>query len=233
MLSFHGKQETKDFYLARVKAHRIADRIIQGTGWKEQDDGVFRGCAVGCSLENYDHSKYPVELGLPEWLARLEDRIFEELPKDEAMEWPEKFLSAIPVGVDVENVRHHLAIKRMNRLILLQKKSLNKYGEELKNVILQVITSIEIVKKCHEAELGKNYCDWSAAEFKSLSAANSAADSDAWSAAESAASAANSAHSADSNSDAWSALSAAWAAADSATFQQEASDLLELLSECK
>ena len=61
----------KEKYLSRVVAHRKADNIIQGLGWEEG-----RGCAVGCTLENYDHWRYPIELGLPEWLAHLEDRIF-------------------------------------------------------------------------------------------------------------------------------------------------------------
>jgi hypothetical protein len=72
MLSFHGKQEIKDKYLNRVIKHRELDNIIQGIGWENG-----KGCAVGCTLENYNHSRYPMELGLPEWLARLEDKIFE------------------------------------------------------------------------------------------------------------------------------------------------------------
>ena len=80
MLSFHNDPAIKAKYLDRVKAHAKADRLIQGTGWKGG-----KGCAVGCTLEAYDHSLYPIELGLPEWLARLEDRIFEGLPKAEAM----------------------------------------------------------------------------------------------------------------------------------------------------
>jgi len=78
LLRFHGSQEIKDKYLNRLKEHKKLDHIIQGTLWKNGKD-----CAVGCTLENYDHSKYPIELGIPEWLDRVEDKIFEGLSNKE------------------------------------------------------------------------------------------------------------------------------------------------------
>jgi hypothetical protein len=99
MTSFHNDPTIKEKYLARVRMHRAADNLIQGTGWE-----YGKGCAVGCTLENYSHSRYPIELGLPEWLAFLEDHIFEALSTDDAMAWPEAFLSAIPVGVSERNM---------------------------------------------------------------------------------------------------------------------------------
>lgn len=115
MLSFHNDQEIKEKYLNRVIKHRELDNLIQGTGWENG-----KGCAVGCTLENYDHSRYPIELGLPEWLARLEDRIFEGLPRKEAILWPERFLESIPVGINLEKIKHMLAIKRLDNLIIIQ-----------------------------------------------------------------------------------------------------------------
>lgn len=66
MLSFHNDIAVKQKYLDRVMAHQKADNIIRGTGWSNG-----KGCAVGCTLENYDHSRYPIELGVPEWLAKI------------------------------------------------------------------------------------------------------------------------------------------------------------------
>ena len=100
LLSFHNDESIKKKYIDRVKAHREADNIIQGTGWESG-----KGCAVGCTLENYNHSQYPIELGIPEWLARLEDEIFEGLSSEEAMDWPLLFLEAIPVGVELEQIK--------------------------------------------------------------------------------------------------------------------------------
>ena len=64
MIAFHGDPATKEKYIARVRAHREADRLVQGEIW----DGD-KGCAVGCTLESYEHERYPVELGVPEELA--------------------------------------------------------------------------------------------------------------------------------------------------------------------
>lgn len=100
MLAFHNDPAIKAKYLARVEGHIKADNLIRGTGW----DG-FRGCAVGCTLENYDHSQYPIELGIPEWLARVEDGIFEGMSDQKSRTWPKDFLDAIKSGADLEKAK--------------------------------------------------------------------------------------------------------------------------------
>jgi hypothetical protein len=80
MLSFNNDPSIKSALIFRMDAHSAADEIIKGTGWENG-----KGCFIGCSLNNYDHSQWPIELGLPEWLARLCDSIFEGLPNGEAM----------------------------------------------------------------------------------------------------------------------------------------------------
>lgn len=99
LIAFHGEPGIKDRYLARVRLHREADRLVRGRGWEGG-----RGCAVGCTLESYDHSRYPIELGIPVELAHLEDRIFENLPHAEALQWPERFLDAATPGADLSRV---------------------------------------------------------------------------------------------------------------------------------
>ncbi len=98
--AFFNKPAIKTKYLNRVQAHQKADQLVQGYGYWQ--DG--KGCAVGCTLHSDDHSAYERELGIPQSLAHLEDRIFEGLPKAEARLWPEKFLAAIPVGADLSGV---------------------------------------------------------------------------------------------------------------------------------
>lgn len=100
MKTFHNDPAVKQKYIDRIKAHREADHLIQGISW---DNG--KGCAVGCTLENYDHKQYEIELGIPECLAHLEDHIFENLPKCDAMNWPEQFLEAIPLGINETECR--------------------------------------------------------------------------------------------------------------------------------
>ena len=197
--AYHGDPAIKAKYLSRVRAHAAADALTQGVGWEGG-----KGCAIGCTLEAYDHSRYPIELGMPEWLARLEDAIFEGLPHAEAMTWPESFLEAIHPGADLESVRHKLALRRINRLIAMQEGNAGKHGEAIDAVIAQTVAALQQVRRCHEAETGGDVCEMSAA----------------WS-AESAESAARSARSAARSAE--SAESAAW--------KQEAADLLELLRE--
>lgn len=99
MLAYHGEQTIKDKYIGRVRMHRLADELIRGIGW----NGT-RGCAVGCTLEKYDHIAYETELGIPRGLARLEDGLFESMPIDLALQWPERFLAAIRPGADLSLV---------------------------------------------------------------------------------------------------------------------------------
>src|ERR1700721_582501 len=102
MIAFHGKQEIKDKYVDRVRQHRALDHLVQGTGWKSNGD--TKGCAVGCTLESYDHACYPIELGVPLQLAHLEDQLFELQTPQDAQLWPERFLLAIRAGADLSRV---------------------------------------------------------------------------------------------------------------------------------
>jgi len=97
--AYHGNAAIKAKYIARMKAHIAADELIQGTGFENG-----KGCAVGCTLDNYDHGRYPIELDAPEVLAYLQDAIFEGLPSDEAKAFPLAFLEAIKEGADLSLV---------------------------------------------------------------------------------------------------------------------------------
>lgn len=99
LIAFHGSLAIKEKYLARIRAHVAADELIHGTGWK---DG--KGCAVGCTLNVYNHVAYEEELGIPMVLAYLEDNLFESMTNGESKTWPERFLQAIPVGADLSLV---------------------------------------------------------------------------------------------------------------------------------
>ena len=105
VLAFHGQQQIKDQYLARVRAHREADELVSGTGWEQ--NGKVRGCAVGCTFDAYDHARGPVEIGYPVDLMLLEDAIFEGLAQandGEHLSFPEAFLDAAAPGADLSTV---------------------------------------------------------------------------------------------------------------------------------
>ncbi len=203
LISYKGSIKLKKDFVREVGKHRKADMLVQGTYGSE--NGHWKGCAVACSLrslailnkeelvnEYNQHVQYETKLGLPEWLARLEDTIFEGLPKEDAMKWPEQFAKAIPVGVNLEPVKWKITIfilkENIERVLTL------KIEDSLKE---QVVKAIQGVLKLNEDAIETGTWNEGAAE-SAWSAAWSA-----WSASESARSAAWSAESA--RSAAWSA----------------------------
>jgi hypothetical protein len=101
MQAFHNDKKIKQKYINRVKNHIKMDNLIRGKGWTIEG----KGCAVGCTLETYDHSRYPIELGIPTWLAYLEDRLFENMSFEKSKTWPLVFLQAIKPGANLEQVK--------------------------------------------------------------------------------------------------------------------------------
>jgi hypothetical protein len=195
MTSFHNDPTIKEKYLARVRMHRAADNLIQGTGWE-----YGKGCAVGCTLENYSHSRYPIELGLPEWLAFLEDHIFEALSTDDAMAWPEAFLSAIPVGVSERNMD---ILRDQFQIFWLTRQKTQIDQDKYPHVVTAIDGTIALLDAAIAGEEPERAA-WSAAE----SAARNAAARVAWSESAAESAARNVAR------NAWSAArSAAWSAA--------------------
>ena len=111
---------TKKVFLKELEWHRKQDKFIQKyygrsvSIRKVEETNPFKGCAVGCSLNSIarilgdpsiptsNYSKYEEYLGVPIWLAELEEDIFECLPPAEAKNWPLTLTRAIPEGVDLE-----------------------------------------------------------------------------------------------------------------------------------
>jgi hypothetical protein len=56
-------------------------------------------------VTNYDHLRYPAELGFPEWLGHVEDELFEGMSVEKSRTWPFDFLSAIKPGADLERIK--------------------------------------------------------------------------------------------------------------------------------
>ncbi len=235
MKTFHNSQELKNDILTRLKLHAEADEIIQGTGWENG-----KGCAVGCTLNDYSHEKYPIELGIPEWVAHLEDKIFEGLSNEEAKTFPIEFIEAVPVGVSEESFFRLECDIHVKRLTVLLKKQTELYPNDDFGVNAALKTVIELRstytpiedEKYSAAGSAAVSAAWSASESASAaswSAAKSAWPDSAESASAAAWSASKSARSAWSASAAWSASESASAAksAWSAAWQQEKQWLIE------
>ena len=229
LLSFHGNPAIKDKYINRLKEHHRLDQIIKG-----------RGCAE--------------ELGLPIWLAYLENAIFEELHTEKAPQFAVDFLEAIPVGVCVENVKWQLAIARHTAQLIRLENCTETYAEECRNAIKKVI---ELCSSKLNNELYAESAE-SVAEFARSSGRSAVSSGAVWCAVRSALWTAESARFAaklTSEYDAWSAQSAAnsdawvarsvfksaWSrsarsaesAARSEHYKLEAKTLIKLLKECR
>ncbi len=191
LLAFHNDQSIKDKYLARVRAHALADELVKGQYWRHG-----KGCAVGCTIHSNSHLEYEVQLGIPMLLARLEDSLFENLPNRLAQTWPERFLTAPRIGAELDAVWPKFA-----RWLMIDPEHgvLNYVSEKY----MDIRRSINIV-----ADLYSN--GWpSAARADTANSAANAAYSAAAAAFSAAAAAANSAAAAAANSAADAAYSAA------------------------
>src|SRR5258706_14596134 len=99
MLAYHNDPVVKAAILAQLQAHHDADQIVKGTYWEGG-----KGCAVGCTVHSSNHAEYEPRFGIPQVLARLEDRIFEGLSNELAKEWPMRFMSSVRPGADLSDI---------------------------------------------------------------------------------------------------------------------------------
>ena len=99
MLAYHNPEWTKAKIMAQMRAHAEADELIQGTGWENG-----KGCMIGCLFHEYNHSKGPLMIGFPSNLLHLCDKIFENLPNDEAKRFALALPEAVTEGADLSMV---------------------------------------------------------------------------------------------------------------------------------
>ncbi len=214
LLAFHNDAKIKAKYLGRVKAHTKADEVVQGQYWQNG-----KGCAVGCTIHGDEHSKYQTELGIPIMLARLEDRIFEGLPKAKAKKWPQQFLTAIKTGADLNGVADKFLAWLVRDLLRFAKrpdaiKAINTVADLYDRRVLGEVVAVELWREARRAAAAA-----AAAAYAADAAAAAAA---AYAAADAAADAA-----------AYATTAAAYAAARSNHYILMSEKLLELLKAAK
>jgi len=235
-------KELKQHWIDVMQAHQDADRLIQGE-WLNTDAEFYegeefhRGCFFDCAIQtDEDALERAVEaMQLPAWLVYLAKKIYEGLPKDEALLFPVQLLKAVPTDTDISEVRHRIAVKRLEPR--LQKSN----GNDVNNAIKQVIEYHKNTERTEDERLAARSAADLAADlvysvsFSAVSSAVSlAASLTASSAASSASSAASSASLTASSaaSSASSAVSSAVSsAASSAAWVKERDNLLQALQE--
>lgn len=118
--------------LSHAKAHYAADMLIKGT-YSDEEAESFKGCSVGCFLRSAypkksaawiagvdnKHAKVAKHYGYPEWLALLQDTIFEGLPNGESAKWHVQLaetLASLPDDYDWGLALHrvHVGILRIS-----------------------------------------------------------------------------------------------------------------------
>ena len=101
--SYKGKTELKEKTVAMARSHVEQDHLVAGL-YYSNETAEWKGCSVGCFTHDPDggHAKYPKMFGLPEWLARLQDRIFEGLDQEHRAWWHTSLFEAIPVGASLD-----------------------------------------------------------------------------------------------------------------------------------
>jgi hypothetical protein len=214
LLAFHDDPKLKESIVSEIKWHQEQDKIIQGT---YGSNGKY--CAVGCAInslnrkcgKNYstnDHKVYETEFGIPQTIARLEDRIFEGLEAEEAKTFPLKFMNAIQPGADLSLV----TAKFMVWLLSDKKHGVMQYAREDGKVAIERV--VKLYKRVIAGETVKDD-EWANAARAAADAAYAAADAaNAARAANAAAYAAYAARAAANAARA--AADAAYAAADAA-----------------
>ena len=100
--AYHGKHTIKRKFVKRVDDHLQAAEIIHGGYWNGE-----RGCAIGCTIHSSDHAEYESVLGIPRWLAILEDYLFEHMKETDSYGLPGRLLEAIPIGYSNWNALYH------------------------------------------------------------------------------------------------------------------------------
>lgn len=187
MKAYLGRPQLKADFLDQLRWHVEQDRLIKGT-YGDTVDGEWRGCAVGCSIHSLaklrgaklntaDHKLYESMLGIPAWLAWLEDSLFEGLPDVEAKFWPIRFAEAINVGADLEPVKwrflSYLIRDNLDRVLGLD------LPDDLRGPVAAAIRQVLAV---HEAAVETGVWDEVAAEFaaKAASRASEFAGASVW-----------------------------------------------------
>lgn len=256
MLTFYSDPARKQARIDRAKKHVEMDRLVSGF---YRDGETDRGCSVGCDAIDIcndtgtsPHGVVSEYDGVPEWLEHLRDVIFEGLYDADRSGWHVALAEAIPVGVDIDIVKHQLAdwilsddgpipeaVKHpivSDAILLVRKYHQGRIsGDVTMSAARSAMSAATSAAKSAAAESSVNFAVMSAARFAVLSA---------WSAAESAARSAESSAARSAAGLAWSAAWSAWSAAwsawsagpgqsgESAAFRKIADKTILLLKSC-
>ncbi len=173
----------KDQFVEEMKLHAKLDHFVKGTYGRGRGK-TFRACSVGCALKSVqkvgkiknikkdDHSAFETHLGVPEWLAVLNDKIFEGVSDKRFKKWPVEFAEAINIGSDLDKIKTPFIIFILkNNLDTLDNLKVDPKHKELIEAIVLSRKATEQMIHAHE-----NRLDLSAAESAASAAYERCAD---------------------------------------------------------
>ena len=142
--AFYNKPSTKQFYLDRMRAHRLAGQIVQAKYW--WDKSSFTGCAIGCLTHSEQLEALQSGLNIPKALGKLAGLLHSFMDRNRSIFWGEELLNAITTGADISGV-----IDRFILWTLTHDDALRRYAvhEEL-DLIEHVLELFSQRMKGHE-----------------------------------------------------------------------------------
>ena len=145
MLSFKNDINLKNQLVAIVEGHEKADRIVKGHYWENG-----KGCCLGCMTEESEntHEILQERYNIPYWLGRVIDAIFEGLENSEAMKFPLRVSKAIPVGVDLDNIKTPF-------LSFVLKSTLDKFDHDKYPEVKKCLDDVIALYETGDKDVGK------------------------------------------------------------------------------
>jgi hypothetical protein len=240
MLAYHSNPKLKTKFLEQIALHE-AEGWIGHHGYVGTDDqGQPSFCAVGCALESMrvieglpkiDHSKhalYEKYLGVPEALARLEDRLFENITLADSLTWPRRFSEAIRPGADLSMVMPRFLLD----LLTAEGGAVQRRCAKNPKIAAVVKGVSDLYRQWVEAGTKPSATEWREARAAADAAADAAyAAAAAAYAADAAAAAADAADAAADAADAADAASREWTRARTAEYDRQSRVLIRLLEQ--
>jgi len=157
--SFHNDEKIKAKYVKRLAGHYKANEIRQCNYYWKNGKGDAVGCTIHSSQQDI-YKKYETELGIPEWVARLMEKIFDHISKNKAKKFAIQFLDSIPVGV-TETEFNTLKYKFFMYLVQnIRQFDPDRYpkAQDVVNIV------VELCKKELEKQNSVTKDEWAAAE---------------------------------------------------------------------
>jgi hypothetical protein len=179
MKAFHGSKELKHKYIDRINAHVAAGELSQRTGYQPRGpNGKPIGGFIGCTFDDYDMfdlTAQSEEIGVPEWLLRLLDQIFDGLLVSESKKFAADVWPAVNIGANLEPLKHKFFTYLLEENV--ENASSLAIPDTLKK---QLVNAIRGVLALHERAITSG--EWDAEAAASAEAAWTAAHNDAiWS----------------------------------------------------